>query len=138
MALGQVKMINPNDASMSDKLEEEQYDSGNRSGRSTPEWWPQYSHHHATGCGDLSGRSSPVWSPQLGAGSDATGCGDLSARSSPVWSPQLGAGSVATRRPFRVWLLSVIIPNGKQINVMWNRKDCVSHVKKYLDRKSVV
>ena len=67
MALGQVKMINPNDASMSDKLEEEQYDSGNRSGRSTPEWWPQYAHHHATGCGDLSGRSSPVGSPQLGA-----------------------------------------------------------------------
>ena len=53
-----------------------------------------------------------------------------------MWSLQLGAGSVTPRRPFRVWLLSVIFPNGKQVVVMWNRKDCVSHVKKYLELKT--
>ena len=53
-----------------------------------------------------------------------------------MWSLQLGAGSVTPRRPFRAWLLSVIFPNGKQVVVMWNRKDCVSHVKKYLEPKT--
>ena len=114
MALGQVKMTNPKDAITSDELQEEQYEGGNRSGRSTPEWWPQYAHNHATGCGDLSGRSSPAWSPQRGAGYDAP------------------------RRPFRVWLLSVIFPNGMQVAVMWNRTDRVSHVKNYIELKTSI
>ena len=41
-------------------------------------------------------------------------------------------------RPFRTWRLFVVFPSGKQVTVMWNRNDTVSHVKSYLEVKTGV
>ena len=54
----------------------------------------------------------------------------------PVLSESRVDGGRVIRRPFRLWRLFAISPSGKQVVVMWNRNDLISHVKKYLEVKT--
>ena len=56
----------------------------------------------------------------------------------PVSRLQAGGfvfGGPSLAKPFRTWRLHVIFPSDKQVVVMWNRNDPVSHVKQYLEVK---